>query len=187
MLYTYMHECYAYGIACVFVELRPSIAEAQGGVFKLESTTTEIANTLSNITAVVNGWKSGQDKLANQVHATAEHVVLLQKEMVQLRSEVAAKSIKRVHSRSRSPLSRCCHCSFLRFDRKIDNKLQKGDEVWPSPRHGGRPTVKRYIFATNGRSSELSNDKAGRVRCGDFVRNENLFIKSVCHFCRRRR
>ena len=182
-----MNLCCDYAISCVFVRHRLVVAERQDRMLNLESTTTNIVTTLSTLTGVVDGWKLDQEKLVSKVNATADNLAQLQREMVQLRSEVAAKSIKRVHSRSRSPLSRCCHCSFLRFDRKIDNKLQKGDEVWPSSRHGGRPTVKRYIFATNGRSSELSNDKAGRVRCGDFVRNENLFIKSVCHFCRRRR
>lgn len=170
----------------MIVQLRSNVTDVEGGVHKLESATTEIVKTLSTVTILVNGWKSDSEKIASRVDATDEQLVQLQKEVVQLRSEVAAKSSKRGFARSRTPLSRC-HCSIVRFNRNMDRILQKGDEVWMVPRHGREPTLKRYVLGTNGRSSELSHDRAGRVRLNDLVRNEELFIKSVCQVCCRRR
>ena len=46
-----------------------------------------------------------------------------------------------------------------------------------SPRPGGEPTLKRYVVSTNGRFSELSDDKAGKVPHGHSVRNEDLFVQ----------
>ena len=181
-----MNRCCDYGISCVFVRHRLVIAERQDRMLNLESTTTNIVTTLSTLTGVVDGWKLDQEKLVSKVNATADNLAQLQKEMVQLRSEVVAESSKRVYVRSRSPLHRCCYCSIVRFDRKTDNKLQKGDSVWLVPRPGASPTLKRYVVAANGRFSQLSTDKAGRVRCGERVCNEELFIKSGCHICSRR-
>ena len=183
----------------MIVQLRPTIAETQGRMLRLESATTDITKTLSTVAAVVNGWRSDQVqlqskvdgwrsdqvKLESKVDVTAANLVQLQKQVDQLQSGVAAKSSKRGHNRSRSPLVRC-HYSTVRYNQKMDGKLRKGDEVWLVPPYGVEPTLKRFVRSTNGRSSELCNDRACSVRCGQPVPNEQLFIKSVSQVCRRR-
>jgi len=161
------------------VQFRSKVADLEGGVHKLESATTEVIKTFSTVTSLVNRWKSNSETIASRVDATDEKLLQLQNDVVKLRSEVAAKASKRGLARSRTPL--------MRFNRNIDRTLQKGDEVWMVPRHGREPTLKRYVLGTNGRSSELSHDRTGRVRLHDLVRNEELFIKSVCQVCCHRR
>ena len=170
----------------MIVQLRSNVTDVEGGVHKLESATTEIVKTLSTVTILVNGWKSDSEKIESRVDAADEKLLQLQNDMVELSSEVAAKPSKRGLARSRTPMLRC-HCSIVRFNRNVDRTLQKGDEVWMVPRHGREPTLKRYVLATNGRSSELSQDRAGRVRLHDLVHNEELFIKRVCQVCCHRR
>ena len=169
----------------MIVQLRPTIAETQGRMLRLESATTDITKTLSTVAAVVNGWRSDQVQLESKVDVTAANLVQLQKQVDQLQSGVAAKSSKRGHNRSRSPLVRC-HYSTVRYNQKMDGTLRKGDEVWLVPPYGVEPTLKRFVRSTNGRSSELCNDRACSVRCGQPVPNEQLFIKSVSQVCRRR-
>ena len=144
------------------VQFRSKVADLEGGVHKLESATTEVIKTFSTVTTPVNGWKSDSEKIASRVDAADEKLLQLQNDMVKLRSDVAAKPSKRGLARSRTPMLRC-HCSTVRFNRNVDKSFQKGDEVWMVPRHGREPTLKRYVLGTNGRSSELSQDRLGRI------------------------
>ena len=167
-----------------FYALRPAVTETQSAVLKLQERTTEFTGTLQSVASMVNGWKSDHDKLVGKVASTSEAMSHLEKEVAQLRAEVASKSKKSLRNRSRSPIVRC-HCTLARLHGK--QHLRKGDIVWICPRSGGEPTLKRYVVATNGRFSELSNDKAGKVPHGHSVRNEDLFVQRSCRYCYRSR
>ena len=166
------------------LQLRPAVAETQCAVLKLKDRTTEFAGTLQSVTSMVNVWKLDHDKLVSKVASTSEAMSNLEKNVAQLRVEVASNSKKYIRNRSRSPMVRY-HCKHGRLHG--EQYFRKGDIVWICPRPGGEPTLKRYVVATNGRFSELSNDKAGKVPHGHTVRNQELFIKSSCHYCRRSR
>ena len=164
------------------LQLRPAVAETQCAVLKLKDRTTEFAGTLQSVASMVNGWKSDQDKLVSKVDSTSEAMLHLERDVAQLRMEVASKSKKSHRHRSRSPLLRC-HCTLGRVHGK--EYLRKGDVVWLCPRSGGEPTLKRCVVATNGRYSVLSNDKAGKVPHGNAVRTEDLFVQRSCRYCSR--
>ena len=163
--------------AFLHLQLRPAVAETQCAVLKLKDRTTEFADTLQSVTSMVDVWKSDHDKLVSKVASTSEAMSHLEKDVAQLRAEVASNSKKSVRIRSRSPIVRC-HCTLGRLHGK--QHLRKGDIVWMSPRPGREPTLKRYVVSTNGRFSELSNDKAGKVPHGHSVRNEDLFVQRYC-------
>ena len=163
-----------------YLQLRPAVSQTQGAVLQLQDRTTEFAATLQSVTSMVNGWKSDHDKLVSKVSSTSEAMSQLEKDVAQLRVEVASKSQKSIRNRSRSPIGRC-RCTLGRLHGK--QHLRKGDVVWICPRPGGEPTLKRYVVATNGRFSELCNDKAGKVSHGKSVRNEDLFVQRSCRYC----
>ena len=174
-------------------------------MLKLEERTTEFADTLQSAASMFNGWKSdhvklvskvastseamsrsekdvaqlrvevasksqNHDKLVSKVASTSEAMSRLEKDMAQLRVQVASNSQKSLHHRSRSPI----------FRGHGKQHVRKGDIVWLCPRPGGKPTLKRYVVATNGRFSELSYDKAGKLPHGRSVRNEDLFVQRPC-------
>lgn len=156
------------------LQLRPAVAETQSAVLELKDRTTQFAGALQSVASMVNGWKSDHDKLVSKVASTSEAMLQLEKDVAQLRVEVASKSKKSIRNRSRSPIVRG-HCTLGRLHGK--QHLRKGDIVWICARPGGEPTLKRYVVSTNGRFSELSNDKAGKVPHGHSVRNEDLFVQ----------
>ena len=160
-----------------------------GGVFDLQENHAKVTKTLDNLTSVVAGWKSDQDRLASKVDATAEGVAQLKKEFEEFRRQADARPSKCPRQRSRSPGRGGCHCAIGRYNEKRDGLLRKGDEVWLCPRHGGEPKLKRYFIAMNRCGfSELSNDRGGKVKHGSAVRKHEIFIKrDLCQSCRRGR
>ena len=155
-----------------------------GGVFELQEKHAKAVNTLDNLASVVAGWKSDQEKIAGTVAATNASVAQLRQEFEQFRNEVGARPSKCPRKRSRSRGRGGCHCAIVRYNHQTDRPLRRGDQVFLRPRRGGEPTLKRYFFAGNGGGfSQLSNDKAGKVRHGR-VSNHEMFIKTeLCQSC----
>ena len=157
-------------------------------MFDLQENHAKATKTLDDLASVVAGWKSDQDQLASKVDARTDSVAQLKNEFEELRQEVGARPSKWLHQRSRSRGRGGCHCAIVRYNFRKDHRLKRGDEVFLLPRNGGAPTLKRYFLTVDGGGfSQLSNDKAGRVRHGR-VNNHEMFIKmEVCQSCRRGR
>ena len=158
-------------------------------MFELQDKHAKATKTLDNLAVVVAGWKSDLDKqhheLASTVDATADSLVQLEKKFDQLCDEVGARPSKCQRNRSRSRGRGGCHCAIVRYNGQTDRRLKRGDEVFLRPRHGGEPTLKRYFFKMNRCGfSELSTDKAGKVRFEPAVRKHEMFIKTeLCQSC----